>query len=135
MTPTGDDKRKQMLTGNDSIHISDMECLTAIGITAQERASKQHLFVDAEFPVDCPRAAATDSIDDAVDYDIVARTVADVCASEEFHLIETVAERVASRILEQFRVSQVRVRVRKISPVAAPRVAYVSIEIVRPVIS
>jgi len=124
-----------MLTGNDRIHISDMECLTAIGITAQERASKQQLFVDAEFPIDCPRAAATDSIDDAVDYDIVARTVADVCASEEFHLIETVAERVASRILEQFQVLQVRVRVRKISPVAAPRVAYVSIEIVRPVIS
>jgi len=135
MTPTGDDKRKQMLTGNDRIHISHMECLTAIGITAQERASKQQLFVDAEFPIDCPRAAATDSIDDAVDYDIVARTVADVCASEEFHLIETVAERVASRILEQFQVLQVRVRVRKISPVAAPRVAYVSIEIVRPVIS
>ena len=135
MTPTGDDKPKQLLTGNDRIHISDMECLTAIGITAQERASKQQLFVDAEFPIDCPRAAATDSIDDAVDYDIVARTVADVCASEEFHLIETVAERVASRILEQFQVLQVRVRVRKISPVAAPRVAYVSIEIVRPVIS
>jgi dihydroneopterin aldolase len=124
-----------MMTAPDKIFISDMDCLTVIGVTAQERTVPQHLFVDLEFPVDGKRAAATDSIDDAVDYDTVARAVAEVCASQEFHLIETVAEQIAVRVLEWFRLPQVRVLVRKISPVAAPRVKYVSVEIIRSVSS
>ena len=112
--------------------ISGMGCLTAIGVTAGERAVKQQLSIDVEFPVS-GRPADTDSIHDAVDYDTVARTVAEVCASREFHLIETVAEQIAGRILEKFPVSQVRILVRKISPIEAPRVDYVSVEIVRPV--
>jgi dihydroneopterin aldolase len=46
-------------------------------------------------------------------------------------LIETVAGRIADRVLAGFPVSTVRVLVRKISPVAEPRVQYVSVEIVR----
>jgi len=117
---------------SDKILISGMVCPTAIGVTAEERAVKQQLSIDVEFPV-AGRPAATDSIKDAVDYDTVARAVAEVCSSREFHLIETAAEQIASRVLEQFPISQVRILVRKISPIAAPKVAYVSVEIVRPV--
>jgi len=117
---------------SDKILISRMGCLTAIGITAEERAVKQLLSIDLEFPID-GRAAGTDSIKDAVDYDTVARAVAEVCSSREFHLIETVAEQISLRILEKFPISQVRILVRKISPIAAPRVDFVSVEIVRPV--
>lgn len=117
---------------SDQILIRGMGCLTAIGVTAGERAVKQQLSIDVEFPV-AGRPATTDSIDDAVDYDAVARTVAEICSSREFHLIETVAEQIAGRILEKFPISQVRILVRKISPIAAPRVDYVSVEITRPV--
>ena len=117
----------------DKILISGLACPAVIGVSAEERAVKQHLSIDVEFLVDARRGARTDSIKDAVDYHSVARAVAEVCASTEFHLIETVAERIAARILEGFRISQVRVLVRKVSPVASPRVDFVSIEIVRPV--
>jgi len=117
----------------DKILISKMECLTAIGITPAERAMKQRLSIDLEFPCDVRAASRSDSIRDAVDYDVVAQAVAAVCASQEFNLIETVAEKIADRILGNFPISQVRVRVRKISPVAAPRVEFVYVEIVRPV--
>jgi dihydroneopterin aldolase len=119
----------------DTILISKMDCLTAIGITAPERAVKQRLSIDLEFPCDTRAASRSDSIRDAIDYDTVAQTVAEVCASREFNLIETVAEQIASRVLERFPVSQVRVRVRKISPVAAPHVDFVYVDIVRPVSS
>jgi dihydroneopterin aldolase len=129
----GDDNQLQIVMKmSDKILISGMGCLTSIGVTAGERAVKQQLSIDLEFPVS-GRPAATDSIDDAVDYDTVARTVAEVCSSREFHLIETVAEQIASRVLEMFNIAQVRIRVRKISPIAAPLVDYVSVEIVRPV--
>jgi dihydroneopterin aldolase len=74
---------------------------------------------DVEFPADCRVSAKSDSIKDAVDYDTVARTVGEVCAGGEFHLIETVAEQIAARILEKFPISQVRILVRKVSPIAS----------------
>jgi dihydroneopterin aldolase len=122
-----------MLTPADKIRISGIACLTAIGVSDEERASRQNLYIDVEFSAGGRRAAESDSIRDAVDYDTVAKSVAEVCASQQFKLIETVAERIAGRILEKFPVSQVRILVRKISPVAAPRVGDVSIEIVRTV--
>src|SRR6187402_2457812 len=117
---------------SDKILISRMACKAAIGITAEERAVKQQLSIDLEFPID-GRAAETDSIKDAVDYDTVARAVAEVCSSREFHLIETLAEQISVHVLKTFPISEVRILVRKISPIAAPRVEYVSVEIVRAV--
>lgn len=128
-----DDNQPQIVRKmSDKILISGMGCRAAIGVTAGERAVKQQLSIDIEFPID-GRAAGSDSIKDAVDYDTVAQAVAEICASREFHLIETVAEQIAGQILERFPISQVRILVRKISPIAAPRVDYVSVEITRPV--
>ena len=115
----------------DKILISAMDCVAAIGVTPEERTFKQRLLIDVEILVDAARAAQNDSLKDAVDYSKVATLVMEVCRSRDFHLIETVAEILASRILADFPTPQVRVLVRKISPVAEPRLNYVSIEIVR----
>jgi 7,8-dihydroneopterin aldolase/epimerase/oxygenase len=115
----------------DKILISSIDCVAAIGVTAEERTIKQRLSIDIELLVDSSRAASTDSLKDAIDYSKVAVLVMDVCRSRDFHLIETLAELLSSRILEGFPTPQVRVLVRKISPVVEPRVGHVSIEIVR----
>jgi 7,8-dihydroneopterin aldolase/epimerase/oxygenase len=115
----------------DKILISSIDCVAAIGVTAEERTIKQRLSIDIELFVDSSKAAGTDSLKDAVDYSKVAVLAMEVCGSRDFHLIETLAELLSSRILDGFPVPQVRVLVRKISPVVEPRVNYVSIEIVR----
>jgi dihydroneopterin aldolase len=85
-----------------------------------------------EFWTDAAHAARQDSLKEAVDYSKVAAVVLQICQSRPFHLIETVAETLASRILGDFPVIQVRILVRrKLSPVVEPRVEYVSVEIVR----
>jgi dihydroneopterin aldolase len=58
--------------------------------------------------------------------------VADVCAKQPYHLIETIAERIAERILADFPTPGTRVLVRKISPLTQPKAEYVSVEILRP---
>ena len=116
----------------DKILISKIDCLAAVGVTPEERSSKQRLLVDLEFHIDVRKPAQTDSIRDTIDYGKVAAAVAEVCASQPFHLIETIAERIAARVLADFPTTGTRVLLRKISPVASPRVDYVSIEIVRP---
>jgi dihydroneopterin aldolase len=116
----------------DRILIAAIDCVAAIGVTPEERTIRQRLSIDVEMSTDTARPALTDSLKDAIDYARVAAAVADVCGSRDYHLIETVAERIAERVLSGFRVLRVRVLVRKISPVAEPRVQYVSVEIVRP---
>ena len=115
----------------DKILISSIDCVAAIGVTAEERTIKQRLSIDIEIAVDSAKAASNDSLKDAIDYSRVAVLVMEVCQSRDFHLIETLAELLSSRILDGFPTPQVRVLVRKISPVVEPRVSHVSIEIVR----
>src|SRR5262245_33186029 len=110
------------MAGADKILISKIDCVAAIGVTAEERTIKQRLLIDVEFAVDAARAARSDSLHDAIDYSLVAKTVEETCASSDFHLIETVAERIATRVLGEFPTVQTRVLVRKISPVVQPRV-------------
>ena len=115
----------------DKILISAIDCVAAIGVTPEERTMKQRLSIDIEFLTDAARAAQNDSLKDAVDYSQVAVLVMEVCRSRDFHLIETLAEILAGRILSGFPTPQVRVLVRKISPVVEQMVNYVSIELVR----
>ena len=115
----------------DKILISAIDCVAAIGVTPEERTMKQRLSIDVEVLTDAVRAAQNESLKDALDYSQVAVLVMEVCQSRDFHLIETLAELLAGRILAGFPTPQVRVLVRKISPVVEPRVNYVSIEIVR----
>lgn len=115
----------------DKILISAIDCVAAIGVTPEERTMKQRLLIDVEIWTDTARPAQHDSLKDALDYSKVAAAVMEVCRSRDFHLIETVAERLAARILADFPTPQVRILVRKISPVLEPRVNYVSVEIIR----
>src|SRR5215510_6601542 len=115
----------------DRIVISSIDCVAAIGVTAEERTIRQRLSIDVEVLTDAARAAHSDSLKDTLDYSKVATLVMEVCRSRDFHLIETLAELLASRILSGFPTPQVRILVRKISPVLEPRVTHVSIEIVR----
>lgn len=116
----------------DKILISSIDCVAAIGVTPEERTIRQRLSIDVEVLTDGARAARSDSLKDALDYSQVATTVMESCRSRDFHLIETLAELLAVRILAEFPTPQVRIIVRKISPVVEPRVKHVSIEIVRP---
>ena len=92
---------------------------------------KQRLSIDVEFSTDASQPARHDSLKDAVDYAKVAAVVMQVCDARPIHMIETVAEHLAARILADFPILQVRVLVRKLSPIVEPRVEFVSVEVVR----
>ena len=115
----------------DKILISRIDCVASIGVTPEERTMKQRLSIDVEFIADAVQAALHDSLKDTIDYARVAAVVMQVCQARPFHLIETVAEHLATRILTDFPTLQVRVLVRKLSPVVEPRVEYVSVEVIR----
>lgn len=116
----------------DKILIERLDCPAYLGVTPEERSATQRLSIDLEFLIDSRKPASTDSIHDAIDYSKVASAVAEVCAKQPYNLIETIAERIAERVLADFPTTGTRVLVRKISPLTRPKADYVSVEIVRP---
>jgi len=62
---------------------------------------------------DLAAAAASDSIDDTLNYKSVAKRVLAFVEASRFQLVETLAERVAGLVLAEFPVEKVRVTVHK----------------------
>lgn len=77
-----------------------------------ERDNPQPFVVDVELRGDWSAAAESDSIDDALDYREVVRTVREVVEGESFELVETLADAIARALLE-LSPDSVRVRVSK----------------------
>ncbi len=83
------------------------------GARPYEKEAGQRLEVDLELvPMD-ERAESSDKLADAVDYDMLYRTVREVVEGRSFHLLETLAATVASTILERFSIRRVKVRIAK----------------------
>jgi dihydroneopterin aldolase len=88
-----------------------VECV--IGFIDWERRVKQTVVLDLEIPVDCRAAAARDRVADTLDYKKLAKRIIAFVAASEFHLVETLAERTAQMILEEFGLAWVRLSVNK----------------------
>lgn len=83
------------------------------GVYPDERERGQLFEVDVELGGDWSRAAATDRLDEAIDYVSVYRTVAQIITGPPRMLLEALAGEIAQRLLHQFPVTRVIVRVRK----------------------
>jgi 7,8-dihydroneopterin aldolase/epimerase/oxygenase len=93
------------------VHGLTTECV--IGFIDWERRVKQTVIVDLELSADCHRAALTDAVADTLDYRQVVKRVLTFIEASECNLIETLAERVARLVLEEFGVEWVRISLSK----------------------
>ena len=62
---------------------------------------------------DIRKAAASDSVADTLDYKSVAKRIQAFVGDSSFQLVETLAEKIAAIIIDEFGVAWVRVRVNK----------------------
>jgi dihydroneopterin aldolase len=112
----------------DTVFISGLRVDTIIGVYPWERRVRQTLVLDLELAGDNRRAAASDRIEDALDYAAIGNRVHAYIEESEFQLVETVAERVAELILAEFGVSWLRLRLAKPGALPAAREVGVVIE-------
>jgi len=97
----------------DIVYIRELKIETVIGIFDWERSIRQKVILDLEMAADIQAAAETDQIAQALDYNAVSQRVIQFVEGSEFKLIETLAERVASLVLEEFSVPWLRLRLSK----------------------
>lgn len=97
----------------DTIFLRDLRVETIVGVWDWERRIRQTVSIDLEMAADIHRAAASDSLDDTLNYKLVAKRVQQFVAESSFQLVETLAENIAEVVLSDFDVPWVEVRVNK----------------------
>ncbi len=97
----------------DKIFLTELKVDTIIGIWEWERKIRQTVIIDLEMSADIAKAAATDSVEDTLNYKSVAKRIQSFVGDSSFQLVETLAERIAGIIREEFDVQWVKVRVNK----------------------
>ena len=102
----------------DTVYIEGLKTDAVIGVYDWERSIRQTLVLDLELASDNRAAAATDGIADAVDYDAISKRILAYVQASEFELIETLAERVADIVLNEFHIPWLRLKLSKPGAVA-----------------
>tara|TARA_B100001059_G_C17774859_1_gene550626 strand:+ start:898 stop:1269 length:372 start_codon:yes stop_codon:yes gene_type:complete len=112
----------------DKIFLNELKVDTIIGIFEWERNILQTVIIDLEMSADIAKAAASDEVIDALNYKSVAKRVQGFVEKSSFQLVETLAEHIASIILDEFSVIWVKVRVNKPGAILGSRGVGVEIE-------
>jgi FolB domain-containing protein len=97
----------------DIIYLHDLKIECIIGIWEWERRIKQTIILDLDMAADIRRAAASDKIEDSLNYKAVSKRLVEFVGNSQFHLVETLAEKVAEILLAEFKLQWVRVRINK----------------------
>jgi len=112
----------------DKIFLDELKVDTIIGIWEWERRIRQTVVIDIEMSADIAKAAVTDDVADTLNYKSVAKRVQNFVAESSFQLVETLAERIAAIIREEFGVAWVKIRVNKPGAIRGSKAVGVMIE-------
>jgi 7,8-dihydroneopterin aldolase/epimerase/oxygenase len=114
----------------DKLFIHQLAVPAMIGVFPNERQAPQTLLMDLEISVNIAAAAAQDDLTRTVDYAAICHAIVQYVEQTAFQLIETLADRLAFFLKQQFQLHSLRLRVTK-KPFDLPEVAHVSIEVER----
>ena len=112
----------------DIVFINDLRIETIIGIYDWERKVKQTISLDLEMGTDIRKSAATDAIEDTLNYKAVAKRLIVFVGDSEYQLVETLAEKITDIVLAEFDVPWLKLTVHKPGAVRGSRDVGVMIE-------
>lgn len=101
----------------DSISITGIRCYGYIGFFPEEKVLGQWFEVDLTIGLDLTAATKSDGLEDTVDYASIVKTVQQLVKNSKYALLEKVADAIATAILQQPLVENVKV---SLSKLAAP---------------
>ena len=105
----------------EKIFITELRADTIIGINKWERNVRQRVTVDLEMATDIRQAAATDDIQFALNYKTITDRLVDFISSSKFELVESLAEGIATIIVDDFSVPWVKVTLHKPGALSATK--------------
>lgn len=115
----------------DRIRLMNMSFYGYHGVHSDERAMGKKFFMDVEMTVDLQPAGQADDLAQTVDYAQVYGLVKQIQESKQYNLLEGLAEDIAQRLLKEFPIEDVVVRVRKGEVPVGGLMDFVEVEIRR----
>lgn len=112
----------------DKVFIEALQIDCTIGIYDWERRIKQPIVLDIEMGFDNRKPAGTDAIEDTLDYKAVSKRLIAFVTASDFGLVETLAERCAAIITDEFEVPWVRLKLSKPGAVRGAKAVGIHIE-------
>ncbi|RDI38437.1 dihydroneopterin aldolase [Falsibacillus pallidus] len=116
----------------DKIHVHDMEFYGYHGVFPEETKLGQRFRVDLTVELDLKKAGETDDLEESVNYADLYNTCKEIVEGDPCKLVETVAEKIAGKILGNFpKIQTVALKVIKPDPPIPGHYKSVAVEIVR----
>ena len=116
----------------DAIVFRDLRGEAQIGIHRRERHVLQTVSIDLEIGVPGSAVFVSDKVADTIDYEQVALGIRALAAGGHFRLVETLADRIAVLLINEFRAPWAKVSVAKVGILANAKYVGVTIERRRP---
>jgi FolB domain-containing protein len=113
----------------DKIYIHGLQAQGIIGVNPDERLAARCILIDIDVVVDASQAAASDNIQDCVNYATLARNALKIAETSQHFTLEALAEDIAQMCLSDSRINEARIRVEK--PGILDFVTSVGVEIYR----
>tara|TARA_A200000159_G_C7231749_1_gene300564 strand:- start:177 stop:536 length:360 start_codon:yes stop_codon:yes gene_type:complete len=101
---------------HDRIELTNIQALGVIGVLPEERDRAQPFEVDIAIETDLSVAGASDNLDDTINYGEITELVVGIITNESHQLLEKVATRITTEILNVASVTGVHVNLRKMRP-------------------
>lgn len=114
-----------------NIVIERLEFQGRCGVTTQERRRPQPLAIDLELICETSDAAGLDRIEDTVDYAQVVERIVELGGQEESALLESLAEKILTRLFAEFPIERVKLWLRKLAPPLEQMTGSVGIQVER----
>jgi dihydroneopterin aldolase len=112
----------------DRIQIRDLRVEVLIGIHKRERHVTQTVSIDLDIGLPGGAVFASDRVADTVDYEQVAIRIKALGAAGHYRLVETLADRIARLLLDEFRAPWAKVSIAKIGILPNAKSVGVTIE-------
>lgn len=112
----------------DAIILRDLRVEALIGIHKRERHATQTVSIDLDIGLPGTTVFESDKVADTIDYEQVALKIRALAASGHFRLVETLAERIARLLLDDFGAPWAKISVAKIGILANAKFVGVTIE-------
>ncbi|TGB00798.1 dihydroneopterin aldolase [Halobacillus salinus] len=116
----------------DKIYVNQMEFWGYHGLFPEENKLGQRFYVDAELELDLKPASTSDDMNKSINYAEIYEITKKVVEGKAYNLVESVAEQIASELLNQFEILDAcRIKMYKPDPPIPGHYQSVAIEIYR----
>lgn len=100
------------------LFIRGLKVNTKVGVYDWEQQINQPLVFDLEFAVDSLRAAENDKLTQTIDYSAMITRITEMALGNEYGLLETLAEKIAECLQQEFKVTDLQLTITKPYPMA-----------------